>query len=236
MVKHKKGLVSIALIFVGLTGYATLKTDAATTGQGLQNLRYCTINNIYKVSREDCPLRQDRILNGLDQKNARPQNGTGERRGNRNYTGNGKQDGTGPRRVDGSRVPDCPNFEEKQSQNVQNTSTAPVTEPTNYGTQPQEGTGNQYGQQSLTPQQTNDVEQTQNAANYQAQQAAQEAAVQQQWHHQQQQKAAARQQAAQQQQQAAAQQQQAQQQQVAPRVHHNYTTQQTNGHHGNRHH
>lgn len=227
MVKHKKGLVSTALIFVGMMGFATLNADAAKTGQGLQNLRNCTINNIYKMPREDCPLRQDRILNGLDQKNARPQNGTGVRTGNRNNTSNGKQDGIGPGRIDGSRVPDCPNFEEKQSQNAQNTTTAPVAEATNYGTQPQDRTGNQYGQQSSAPQQTNNEEQTQNEANYQAQQAAQqqtgqEAAVQQQWHQQQQQEAAA--------------QQQAQQQQADPRVHYNYTPERTNGHRGNRHH
>lgn len=132
MINHKKKLVSASLLFVGMLSFTALNAEAATTDQGVQDLRYCTINNIYKTPRADCPLRQDRILDRLDQDDTRPRNG--------------KQDGTGPGRANGPRVPDCPNYEEKQAQPFQ----APAAEPaaTAYAAQPQDGMGNQYGQQN----------------------------------------------------------------------------------------
>ena len=97
MKSHKKKLVSASLLFVGILSFTTLKADAVATNQDVQNLRYCTINNIYKTPRADCPLRQDHILNRLDEDGTtRPQNS--------------KQDGTGSRRADRPRIADCPNY------------------------------------------------------------------------------------------------------------------------------
>lgn len=152
---HKKKIVSASLLFVGMLSFITLKAEAAA-GQGVQDMRYCNINNIYKTPRTDCPLRQDRILDGLDQTDSerplgqRPKDGTGFRAGNRNNSENGKQDGSGPGRADGPRIPDCPNYEEKQAEATPENTTTPAVEPTalTYGTQPQDGTGNQYGQQN----------------------------------------------------------------------------------------
>ncbi|MGG5373035.1 hypothetical protein [Enterococcus sp. AZ196] len=137
MMKHKKGMTSAALLFIGMLSFATLRADAAVSGEGVQNLRYCTINNIYKAPREDCPLRQNHILNGFDQRN-----GTGAQNG----YGNGKQDGTG--QANGPRIPNCPNYEEKQDNATTNTPQPNAAEATNYAVQPQDGTGNQYGQQN----------------------------------------------------------------------------------------
>ena len=76
MKSHKKKLVSASLLFVGILSFTTLKADAVATNQDVQNLRYCTINNIYKTPRAECPLRQDHILNRLDEDGTtRPQNG-----------------------------------------------------------------------------------------------------------------------------------------------------------------
>lgn len=99
----------------------------------------------------------------------RPQDGTGYRNGRNAGTGqnagNGKQDGTGPGCVDGPRVDDCPYWDEKQAngttdttpnssqsnttQSSQAQSSAPAASTsatqTAYGQQPQDGTGNQYG-------------------------------------------------------------------------------------------
>ena len=133
MKSHKKKLVSASLLFVGILCFTTLKTDAVATNQDVQNLRYCTINNIYKTPRAECPLRQDHILNRLDEDGTtRPQNG--------------KQDGTGSRRAKRPRIADCPNYAAKQTQATSDPATEPTATANN--TQPQDGTGNQCGQQN----------------------------------------------------------------------------------------
>lgn len=133
MKSHKKKLVSASLLFVGILSFTTLKADAVATNQDVQNLRYCTINNIYKTPRAECPLRQDHILNCLDEDGTtRPQNG--------------KQDGTGSRRAKRPRIADCPNYAAKQTQATSDPATEPTATANN--TQPQDGTGNQYGQQN----------------------------------------------------------------------------------------
>ncbi|QZO10728.1 hypothetical protein [Enterococcus raffinosus] len=158
MIKINKKVLT-AFLFVGLIGLTSIEADgAATSRQGIQELRYCTINNIYKAPQVDCLLRQDRILNQLNQDTAatnqtaaRPQDGSGAR------LGNGKQDGTGLGRADGPRVPDCPYYEEKQIQTTPDSSTTPALETTNYGVQPQDGTGNQYGQQNTVVNNTQQI-------------------------------------------------------------------------------
>lgn len=133
MKSHKKKLVSASLLFVGILSFTTLKADAVATNQDVQNLRYCTINNIYKTPRAECPLRQDHILNRLDEDGTtRPQNG--------------KQDGTGSGRANRPRIADCPNYAAKQIQATSDPATEPTATANN--TQPQDGTGNQYGQQN----------------------------------------------------------------------------------------
>ena len=128
MKSHKKKLVSASLLFVGILSFTTLKADAVATNQDVQNLRYCTINNIYKTPRADCPLRQDHILNRLDEDGTtRPQNG--------------KQDGTGSRRANRPRIADCPNYAAKQTQATSDPATEPTATANN--TQPQDGAGNQ---------------------------------------------------------------------------------------------
>lgn len=173
MIKINKKVLT-AFLFVGLIGLTSIEADGATTSrQGIQELRYCTINNIYKAPQVDCPLRQDRILNQLNQDTAatnqtaaRPQDGSGAR------LGNGKQDGTGLGRADVPRVPDCPYYEEKQIQTTPDSSTTPASETTNYGVQPQDGTGNQYGQQNTVvnnTQQSTGTNYTGNASSVQQQ-------------------------------------------------------------------
>lgn len=153
---YKKKIVSASLLFVGILSFTTLKAEA------VQDMRYCTINNIYKTTMTDCPLRQDRILDALDQTDSeRPKDGIGFKASNRNNSGNGKQDGSGPSRADGPRIPDCPNYEEKKAEATPGNTTTPAVEPTamTYGTQPQDGTGNQHGQHNTagnTTQQGND--------------------------------------------------------------------------------
>lgn len=153
---YKKKIVSASLLFVGILSFTTLKAEA------VQDMRYCTINNIYKTTMTDCPLRQDRILDALDQTDSeRPKDGTGFKVSNRNNSGNGKQNGSGPSRTNGPRIPYCPNYEEKKAEATPGNTTTPAVEPTamTYGTQPQDGTGNQYGQHNTagnTTQQGND--------------------------------------------------------------------------------
>lgn len=209
MMSHKKKLVSASLLFIGILSFNTLKADATTTDQNVQNLRYCTINNIYKTTRTDCLLRQDHILNRLDADGAtRPQNG--------------KKDGTGSGRADRPRSSDCPNYSTKQTQ------TTPEPAATAYDTQPQDGTGNQYGQQN-----NYDAAQTTTSANQQATQAQAQQVQQQEVQSQpvQQQQVRQHQQYTNQtptQNTAPAQQQQ-------NRVHHNNTPQRTGGHQGQHH-
>lgn len=153
MMSHKRKLVSASILFIGIMSFNTLKADAAITDQNVQNLRYCTINNIYKTTRTDCLLRQDHILNRLDADGAtRPQNG--------------KQDGTGSGRTDRPRISDCPNYSTKQIQATPEQTSEPAA--TAHDTQPQDGTGNQYGQQN-----NYDAAQTTTSANQQATQAQQ---------------------------------------------------------------
>lgn len=136
MITHKKILASYALIFIGMMGFATLTADAATTGREIQDLRYCTINNIYKVPQGDCTLCQDRFLIGSDQIDTVKKMTTKS------------QDDAEQEQSIGPRIIDCPNYEGRQVQITPDTSTASASETTNYGSQPQDGTGEQYGQQS----------------------------------------------------------------------------------------
>lgn len=211
MMSQKKKLVSASLLFIGILSFNTLKADAATTDQNVQNLRYCTINNIYKTTRTDCLLRQDHILNRLDADGAtRPQNG--------------KQDGTGSGRADRPRISDCPNYSTKQIQATPEQTSEPAA--TAHDTQPQDGTGNQYGQQN-----NYDAAQTTTSANQQATQAQQ---VQQ----QEVQSQPVQQQQVRQHQQYTNQtptQNTAPAQQQQNRVHHNNTPQRTGGHQGQHH-
>ncbi len=166
MKSHKKKLVSASLLFVGILSFTTLKADAVATNQDVQNLRYCTINNIYKTPRAKCPLRQDHILNRLDEDGTtRPQNG--------------KQDGTGSRRANRPRIADCPNYAAKQTQATSDPATEPTATANN--TQPQDGTGNQYGQQNNydSAQETTSMNQ-QTTQSQQVQQPAQQQETQQQ--------------------------------------------------------
>lgn len=135
MLKHKKTLLTGALLFTGVLGMSAVDVHATESGQSIQDLRYCSINNIYTTPRKDCPLFQNRIPDSFS----------------------GKQDGTGYGRAAGPRIPNCPNYEEKQTQQTPaQPESTPQTQPaapvepttTTYDTQPQDGTGYQYGQQA----------------------------------------------------------------------------------------
>lgn len=213
MRNHKKKLITASLLFVGMLGFNAIKAEAAATAQDDQNLRYCTIDRIYKTSRADCPLRQDRILDRLDEdRTTRPRNG--------------KQDGTGSRRADHPRIADCPNYAAKQAQ----ASPAPTAKPTTtaYSVQQQDGTGNQYAQQNRddSAQVTNDANQPATQAQ-QGQQQVQQPVLQE----------PIQQQQIRQHQQSTNQtsQNQAPAQQQQNRVHHNNTPKRTGGHQGQHH-
>lgn len=214
MRNHKKKLITASLLFVGMLGFNAIKAEAAATVQDVQNLRYCTIDNIYKTSRADCPLRQDRLLDRLDEdRTTRPRNG--------------KQDGTGSGRADHPRIADCPSYAAKQTQ----ATPAPTAEPTTtaYSVQPQDGTGNQYAQQNRrddSAQVTNDANQPATQAQ-QGQQQVQQPVLQE----------PIQQQQIRQHQQSTNQtsQNQAPAQQQQNRVHHNNTPKRTGGHQGQHH-
>lgn len=214
MRNHKKKLITASLLFVGMLGFNAIKAEAAATVQDVQNLRYCTIDNIYKTSRADCPLRQDRLLDRLDEdRTTRPRNG--------------KQDGTGSGRADHPRIADCPSYAAKQTQPTP----APTAEPTTtaYSVQPQDGTGNQYAQQNRrddSAQVTNDANQPATQAQ-QGQQQVQQPVLQE----------PIQQQQIRQHQQSTNQtsQNQAPAQQQQNRVHHNNTPKRTGGHQGQHH-
>ena len=197
-----------------MLGFNAIKAEAAATVQDVQNLRYCTIDNIYKTSRADCPLRQDRLLDRLDEdRTTRPRNG--------------KQDGTGSGRADHPRIADCPSYAAKQTQ----ATPAPTAEPTTtaYSVQPQDGTGNQYAQQNRrddSAQVTNDANQPATQAQ-QGQQQVQQPVLQE----------PIQQQQIRQHQQSTNQtsQNQAPAQQQQNRVHHNNTPKRTGGHQGQHH-
>ncbi|MGL9731140.1 hypothetical protein [Enterococcus sp. DIV0756] len=214
MRNHKKKLMIASLLFVGMLGFNAIKAEAAATVQDVQNLRYCTIDNIYKTSRADCPLRQDRLLDRLDEdRTTRPRNG--------------KQDGTGSGRADHPRIADCPSYAAKQTQ----ATPAPTAEPTTtaYSVQPQDGTGNQYAQQNRR----DDSAQVKNDANQPATQAQQS---QQQVQQPVQQEPIQQQQIRQHQQSTnQTSQNQAPAQQQQNRVHHNNTPKRTGGHQGQHH-
>lgn len=214
MRNHKKKLITASLLFVGMLGFNAIKAEAAATVQDVQNLRYCTIDNIYKTSRADCPLRQDRLLDRLDEdRTTRPRNG--------------KQDGTGSGRADHPRIADCPSYAAKQTQ----ATPAPTAEPTTtaYSVQPQDGTGNQYAQQNRrddSAQVTNDANQPATQAQQsqqQVQQPVQQEPIQQQQIRQHQQSTNQ------------TSQNQAPAQQQQNRVHHNNTPKRTGGHQGQHH-
>lgn len=214
MRNHKKKLITASLLFVGMLGFNAIKAEAAATVQDVQNLRYCTIDNIYKTSRADCPLRQDRLLDRLDEdRTTRPRNG--------------KQNGTGSGRADYPRIADCPSYAAKQTQ----ATPAPTAEPTTtaYSVQPQDGTGNQYAQQNRrddSAQVTNDANQPATQAQQsqqQVQQPVQQEPIQQQQIRQHQQSTNQ------------TSQNQAPAQQQQNRVHHNNTPKRTGGHQGQHH-